>query len=98
MVRRKHKPQRMCVACRKSQEKRSLIRIVRTPDGVYVDETGKISGRGAYLHADPACWEIGMKKSLEKALKTSFTERDRERLLTYLLTLSDENENQDQDQ
>jgi predicted RNA-binding protein YlxR (DUF448 family) len=97
MVRWKHKPQRMCVACRKSQDKRSLIRIVRTPEGVYVDETGKISGRGAYLHADPTCWELGMKKSLEKALKTSFTEQDRERLLSYLLSLSGDNGNLDQE-
>ena len=97
MARRKHKPQRMCVACRKSQDKRSLIRIVRSPDGVYVDATGKISGRGAYLHADPACWEVGMKRSLEKALKTSFTERDRERLLSDLVSLSDDTENPDQD-
>jgi predicted RNA-binding protein YlxR (DUF448 family) len=87
----------MCVACRKSQEKRSLIRIVRTPNGVYVDETGKISGRGAYLHADPVCWEMGIKKSLEKGLKTSFTEGDKERLLSYLLTLSDQNDNPDLD-
>jgi predicted RNA-binding protein YlxR (DUF448 family) len=86
----------MCVACRKSQDKRSLIRIVRAQDGVYVDETGKISGRGAYLHADPKCWEIGLKKSLEMALKTSFTEQDREGLLSYLQTLSDIRENPDQ--
>ena len=97
MARRKHKPQRMCVACRKSQDKRSLIRIVRAPDGVYVDETGKISGRGAYLHADPACWEVGMNKSLEKALKTSFTVEDRERLLSYLLTLSGEDDAPEQE-
>lgn len=97
MVRRKHKPQRMCVACRKSQDKKSLIRVVRTPDGVFVDETGKISGRGAYLHADPICWEVGVKKSLEKALKTSFTEQDRERLLTYLEALSGENKNTNQE-
>jgi len=88
MARRKHKPQRMCVACRKSQDKKSLVRIVRTQEGVYIDETGKLSGRGAYLHADPSCWEIGLKKSLERALKTSFSEQDRERLLQYQDILS----------
>ncbi|MGB2955728.1 MAG: YlxR family protein [Anaerolineales bacterium] len=88
MARQKHKPQRMCVACRQSQDKKSLVRIVRTPEGVYIDETGKLSGRGAYLHADPSCWEIGLKKSLERALKTSFTEQDRERLLQYQDILS----------
>ncbi|MCD4801793.1 MAG: YlxR family protein [Anaerolineales bacterium] len=88
MARQKHKPQRMCVACRQSQDKKSLVRIVRTQEGVYVDETGKLSGRGAYLHADPSCWEIGLKKSLERALKTSFTEQDRDRLLQYQDILS----------
>ncbi|NOQ40850.1 MAG: DUF448 domain-containing protein [Anaerolineales bacterium] len=88
MARQKHKPQRMCVACRQSQDKKSLVRIVRTPEGIYIDETGKLSGRGAYLHADPSCWEIGLKKSLERALKTSFTEQDRERLLQYQDILS----------
>ena len=88
MARQKHKPQRMCVACRQSQDKKSLVRIVRTPEGVYIDETGKLSGRGAYLHADPSCWKVGLKKSLERALKTSFTEQDRERLLQYQDILS----------
>jgi len=88
MARKKHKPQRMCVACRQSQDKKSLVRIVRTQEGVYVDETGKLSGRGAYLHADPSCWEIGLKKSLERALKTNFSEQDRDRLLQYQDILS----------
>jgi predicted RNA-binding protein YlxR (DUF448 family) len=78
----------MCVACRQSQDKKSLVRIVRTDEGVFIDEIGKRSGRGAYLHADPSCWEIGLKKSLERALKTSFTEQDRERLLQYQDILS----------
>jgi len=80
----------MCVACRQSQDKKSLVRIVRTQEGVYIDETGKLSGRGAYLHADPSCWEIGLKKSLERALKTIFTEQDRERLLQYQDILSEQ--------
>jgi predicted RNA-binding protein YlxR (DUF448 family) len=74
----------MCVACRESQDKKSLVRLVRTPEGVFVDETGKLPGRGAYLHADPACWEIGVKKYLQKALKTILREVDQERLLDYL--------------
>ena len=94
MARQKHKPQRMCVACRQSQEKRSLVRIVRTEDGVFVDVTGKLSGRGAYLHQDPFCWEIGLKKSLENALKTKFTEGDRERLTQYQDILKEQNKSE----
>ncbi|MFL7812388.1 MAG: RNase P modulator RnpM [Anaerolineales bacterium] len=84
MVRRKHVPQRMCVACRQSQDKKTLVRIVRTPQGVVVDETGKMPGRGAYLHSDPECWEKGIKGALPKALNTDISPADRERLLAFL--------------
>ena len=83
MTKTKHKPQRMCVACRKSQDKKSLIRLVRTPQGVEVDLTGKRAGRGAYLHADPECWERGVKKFLEKALNTSLDESNRAELIAF---------------
>ena len=42
-------PERMCVACRKMRPKPELIRIVNTADGVVVDGTGKLNGRGVYL-------------------------------------------------
>jgi predicted RNA-binding protein YlxR (DUF448 family) len=74
----------MCVACRQSQDKKTLIRLVRTTEGIVVDETGKLPGRGAYLHADPACWEAGVKKNLPKALNTTLTKQDLDRLRTYV--------------
>ena len=49
-------PQRRCVGCMESKDKRSLIRVVRTPDGaIILDATGKKSGRGAYICPDAAC-------------------------------------------
>ncbi len=61
----KHIPQRMCVACREHTAKRTLIRLVRTPEGtVEVDPTGKKNGRGAYLCETPACWEKALKTGL----------------------------------
>ena len=89
-VRRKHVPQRTCVGCREVLPKRSLIRIVRTPDGVQVDPTGKLSGRGAYLHDRRSCWERAMKGSLAHALKMELTDKDREDLLAFMMTLSEE--------
>jgi predicted RNA-binding protein YlxR (DUF448 family) len=80
----------MCVACRKSQDKKSLVRLVRTPTGVIVDETGKLPGRGAYLHADPSCWGTGVKKSLQKALNTTLTEDEIDRLGAYLEATHDD--------
>lgn len=43
-------PLRMCVGCRNRDDKRNLIRVVRTPEQeVVVDPTGKRAGRGAYI-------------------------------------------------
>lgn len=42
-------PERMCVACRQMKPKKQLLRIVNTADGVVVDGTGKLNGRGVYL-------------------------------------------------
>ncbi len=83
-------PQRTCVACRKTEGKRQLVRVVRTPAGeVEVDPTGKKNGRGAYLHSDPACWDSALKrKSLQHALKTDLTDADRAALVTFRDTLA----------
>lgn len=69
----RHVPQRTCVACRQGLAKRELVRIVRLVSGaVKVDPTGKLSGRGAYLHRDAACWALALKRGLlTRALKIS---------------------------
>ncbi len=86
-IRRKHIPQRTCVGCRQVMPKRSLIRIVRTPEGVQVDPTGKMPGRGAYLHNLTSCWEKGLKGALAQALKTELTPEEQERLTAFAETL-----------
>jgi predicted RNA-binding protein YlxR (DUF448 family) len=70
--RREGPPVRTCVGCREEAGKRSLIRIVRRPEGgATIDPTGHAAGRGAYLHPDPACIEIARKrKALDRALST----------------------------
>ncbi|UOQ43019.1 YlxR family protein [Halobacillus salinarum] len=50
MARSKNQPLRKCVVTQEMKPKKQLIRIVRNKDGeVFVDETGKKNGRGAYL-------------------------------------------------
>ena len=88
--RKKHVPQRTCVGCREILAKRSLIRIVRLPDGLQVDPTGKQPGRGAYLHNQRSCWKRALKGSLTHALRTELTNKDHEYLLTFMATLPDE--------
>lgn len=85
--RRKHVPQRTCVGCREVQSKRTLIRIVRHHEEIVVDLTGKLEGRGAYLHNQVSCWERGLKGALAHALKVELTAEDYERLTTFAKTL-----------
>jgi predicted RNA-binding protein YlxR (DUF448 family) len=67
----RREPVRTCVGCREEAGKRRLIRLVRGPDGAArPDPTGRATGRGAYLHADPACQsQARSRRALERALK-----------------------------
>ncbi len=78
------------MGCRTALAKRELIRIVRTAEGVRVDPTGKLAGRGAYLHDRRACWERGLRGALAHALKTELTPEDRERLQAFANALPEE--------
>lgn len=63
-------PMRTCVVTREKLPKRELIRVVRTVDGVIVDPTGKVNGRGAYLKIDKDVFEKARKsKILDKHLE-----------------------------
>jgi uncharacterized protein len=73
MTKRHHIPIRTCIACRQTDEKRDLLRVVRQPDGsVLYDPKGKMSGRGAYVCARVPCIEQARKrKGLERSLKVT---------------------------
>lgn len=86
----KHVPQRTCVGCRQILAKRTLIRIVRRSDGVVVDPSGKLAGRGAYLHNSKSCFERGLKGGLASALKTTLTIEDRQRLEEFMSGLPED--------
>ena len=62
-------PQRQCVGCREMKDKKSLIRVVRSPDGaVSLDFVGKKPGRGAYVCHDVECLKKARKsRALERA-------------------------------
>lgn len=63
----------MCIGCHEMKPKRELIRIVRPPEGeVFVDFSGKKSGRGAYVCPNQDCLNKAFKsKAMEKALQVS---------------------------
>lgn len=85
MPRTRHVPERRCISCGQRAPKRQLTRIVRTPQGtVHADDSGKSSGRGAYLCGSPTCWEKGVKKGgLERNLQVAIGPQDRDSLLGY---------------
>ena len=84
----KHVPQRTCIACRQVAGKRALLRLVRTEQGVEVDTTGKLPGRGAYLHPYQSCWQAVLRGGrIEQALRTRLTAENRQVLLDYVATL-----------
>ena len=82
---RKHVPQRTCIGCRKVQNKREMVRLVRTPEGeLVIDETGKVNGRGAYLCRQSSCWDAALKgQQLGKSLKMEIGEHETTVLRQY---------------
>ena len=61
-------PQRMCTGCGEHKDKRDLVRVVKSPEGVIaLDKTGRKPGRGAYICPNLEC--------LKKARKARRIER-----------------------
>lgn len=62
-------PQRQCVGCREMKNKKELIRVLKTDEGIIIDDTGKKNGRGAYICPNADC----LKKAVEnRGLERSF--------------------------
>ena len=63
-------PMRMCTGCGEMFDKRTLVRVVKSPDGeISLDLTGKKSGRGAYVCRNAECLKKARKK---KAFERAF--------------------------
>lgn len=79
-------PLRKCVATQEQLPKKELIRVVRNKEGdVFVDPTGKMNGRGAYLKRSLEAIEIAQKKDvLKKSLNVDIPDSIFEELKTYV--------------
>ena len=75
-------PQRSCVVCRTKKDKNELIRIVRNQaNEINIDESGKKTGKGAYICDSLECLEKGIKsKALKRALEVEIPEEIYENL------------------
>ena len=72
----------MCVGCGEMFDKRSLIRVVKSPEGeISLDLTGKKPGRGAYVCRSAECLEKARKaKRFEKAFSCAIPDGVFERM------------------
>ena len=77
---------RSCVVTHEKLEKKDLIRVVKNKDGlVFVDESGKANGRGAYLKKSAEVIEKAKKsKILDKILDTTIKEEVYNELLNIV--------------
>lgn len=57
-------PMRQCVGCREKKNKSELLRIVKTPEGVFFDLTGKMNGRGMYICKNADCLDLAKRKKI----------------------------------
>lgn len=89
MNKTKKVPLRKCVGCSESKPKKELIRIVKNKEQeVFIDETGKANGRGAYVCKDIRCLDRAIKtKAIYKALGKDLTEEMIESLRQSLADL-----------
>ena len=78
----KNLPQRTCIGCNAQKDKKDLIRIVKSKDGVIgIDKTGKANGRGAYICNNIDCLEKVIKTNrLEKIFETKISKEIYENL------------------
>ena len=78
-------PQRKCIVCGKLSDKKDLLRIVKNKEeGILIDESGKVNGRGAYVCKNEECIK-GLRRTnkLNQAFKMKIEDDIYEELEAY---------------
>lgn len=85
-MKQKKIPMRTCVVTHEKCEKKDLLRVVRSPEGiVFVDDTHKANGRGAYIKKDINVIEkCKLSKALDRHLETNVSDEIYEELKTRI--------------
>lgn len=80
-------PQRSCVVCKAQKNKNELLRIVKNKENIIkIDNTGKESGRGAYICYSEECLEKAIKsKKIEKALEIKVEDKIYEEMKNIII-------------
>jgi len=79
-------PMRKCVVTDEMKPKKEMVRVVRSKDkDVFIDETGKKNGRGAYISLDKTVAEEAKEKDvLSSALNTDVSTEFYDELLEHV--------------
>ncbi|MFA7111631.1 MAG: YlxR family protein [Bacilli bacterium] len=78
-------PQRRCIVTNSNFPKQELFRVVNVDGKGVLDITGKMNGRGAYVHKDETTIESAKKsKCLEKALGCKIDDKVYEKMIYFL--------------
>jgi len=54
------------MACRQVDLRETMVRLAALPDGVRIDLSGKLGGRGGYLHVRRECLELVVKAKVNR--------------------------------
>lgn len=78
---------RMCTGCGEMFDKRTLVRVVKSPEGeISLDLTGKKSGRGAYVCNNIDCLKKARKKhAFERAFSVKIEDSVYEKMEEEIL-------------
>lgn len=83
---KKRIPMRKCVVTNEIKPKSEMIRIVKTKENeIFIDDTGKKNGRGAYVSLDPEIVKDAKNKDvLSSVLKTNINEEFYDELIEHV--------------
>lgn len=84
---------RKCVACRKRTNKYDLIRICKYKSEIFIDESGKSEGRGAYIcKAQDCIMKAIQTRALNRALKSQIDKEITNVLCSIARRINEQNE------
>ena len=76
---------RTCIACRKKDDKKNLIRIISENGEAVIDKIQKANTRGIYMCNNKECIEKLLKvKNINKIIKINVSEDDLKKLLVEM--------------
>ena len=79
-------PLRKCTGCGEMKSKKEMVRVIKTAEEqIFMDLTGKMNGRGAYVCRSEECLKKAIKtKAIERSLGISVSSEVYEQLMKDL--------------